>query len=117
MALSPEYKEFIIDLFSPLGPIKIRAMFGGGGVYYKDTMFGLISGETLYLKVDASNRHDFEAVGAEPFVYTGKSNPVAMTYFQLPECLLDDSDELMLWARKSIEAALRSKKPKKKKPR
>ena len=36
-----------------------------------------------------------------------------MSYYELPERLLDDTDELIKWARASIEVALRAKKPKK----
>ena len=113
MALSPQYKSFVVDLFEPLGPVQVRAMFGGGGVYYKDTMFALISDETLYLKVDDSNKADFEAEGCGAFVYGDKAKPISMSYHELPDRLLDDPEELVEWARKSVDIALRSKKPKK----
>ena len=112
MAISEQYKEFVIDLFSPLGAIKVRSMFGGGGVYYKDTMFALISNETLFLKVDETNKAAFKEEGAGPFVYDGKGKPIAMSYYELPERLFDDTDELMQWAQRSIDVALKSKKPK-----
>ncbi len=114
MAISDQYKEFVVDLFSPLGAIKVRSMFGGGGVYYKDTMFALISDETLFFKVDATNKSAFEEEGASPFIYDGKGKPIAMSYYELPERLFDDTDELMDWAQRSIDVALKSKKPKKK---
>ena len=113
MAVSEQYKDFVVDLFSPLGAIKVRSMFGGGGVYYKDTMFALISDETLFLKVDASNQSAFEEEGSGPFMYDGKGKPISMSYYELPERLLDETDELMEWAKRSIDVALRSKKPKK----
>ena len=34
MPISPEYREFVAELLAPLGPIGIRNMFGGAGVYY-----------------------------------------------------------------------------------
>ena len=114
MAISDQYKEFLVDLFSPLGAIKVRSMFGGGGVYYKDTMFALISNETLFLKVDETNKSAFEEEGAGPFVYDGKGKPITMSYYELPERLLDDTDELLQWAQRSIDVALRTKKPKRK---
>ncbi len=114
MALSPQYKSYVVDLFEPLGPVRVRAMFGGGGVYYKDTMFALISDETLYLKADDTNKAAFEAEGCSVFVYGDKAKPISMSYYELPDRLLDDPDELMEWARKSVDVALRTKKPKKK---
>ena len=113
MALSAQYKSFVADLFGPLGQVTVKSMFGGGGVYYKDTMFALISDETLFLKVDPSNKADFEAEGCGPFVYEGKGKSVSMSYYELPDRLLDDTEELMKWAQTSIDIALRSKKPKK----
>lgn len=117
MAVSAEYKEFLLDVLAPLGPLKIRAMFGGAGVYYKDVMFGLVASDTLYLKVDDHNQSDFEQEDMKPFTYDGKGKSINMSYFEVPDRLLDDTDELILWAQKSVEAALRNaaKKPKKSK--
>ena len=46
MAISAEYKAFVAEQLEPLGPVRIRNMFGGAGVYCDDLMFGLIAGET-----------------------------------------------------------------------
>lgn len=110
MAVSAEYKEFVSEQLEPLGPVRIRNMFGGAGVYLDDLMFGLIAGETLFFKVDDRNRADYEAEEMGPFVYeppSGKS--VAMSYYELPERLYDDADELVAWARKALDAALAAK--------
>ncbi|MFN4355631.1 TfoX/Sxy family protein [Parvibaculum sp.] len=98
------------EQLEPLGPVRIRNMFGGAGVYFDDLMFGLIAGETLFFKVDDRNRADYEAEQMGPFVYeppSGKS--VAMSYYELPERLYDDADELVAWARKALDAALAAK--------
>ena len=57
-----------------------------------------------------------------PFVYeppSGKS--VAMSYYELPERLYDDADEIVAWARKALDAALAAKAskpaPKKRTPK
>ncbi|HCX69423.1 TfoX/Sxy family protein [Parvibaculum sp.] len=119
MAVSDEYKAFVAELLEPLGTVRIRNMFGGAGVYLDDLMFGLIAGETLYFKVDGRNRPDFEADEMGPFLYEPPSGKtVAMSYYELPERLYDDPDELVHWARKALDAALASKAAKsvKKKP-
>lgn len=113
MAVSAEYREFVSEQLEPLGPVRIRNMFGGAGVYFGDLMFGLIAGETLYFKVDDRNRADYEQEEMGPFVYeppSGKS--VAMSYYELPERLYDDADELVQWARKALDAALAAKSAK-----
>ncbi|HEY4345832.1 MAG TPA: TfoX/Sxy family protein [Parvibaculum sp.] len=107
MPVSPEYKEFIIEQLERLGPVRMRGMFGGAGVYLDDLMFGLIFDETLYLKVDDRNRPDFEAEGMEPFTYemTDGSHG-SLRYWEVPERLYDDPDELVQWARKAMDAML-----------
>ncbi|MDO9125240.1 MAG: TfoX/Sxy family protein, partial [Parvibaculum sp.] len=78
-----------------------------------DLMFGLIVGETLFLKADDRNRSDFEAEEMGPFLYEPPSGKtVAMSYYELPERLYDDPDELVLWARKALDAALAAKSAK-----
>ncbi|GMV63662.1 MAG: hypothetical protein AMXMBFR74_28300 [Parvibaculum sp.] len=110
MAVSSEYKAFVAEQLEPLGPVRIRSMFGGAGVYFDDLMFGLIVGETLFFKVDERNRGDFESEEMGPFVYeppSGKS--IAMSYYELPERLYDEPEELILWARRALDAALAAK--------
>lgn len=113
MAVSAEYKDFVCEQLEPLGPVRIRNMFGGAGVYLDDLMFGLIAGETLFFKVDDRNRADYEAEEMGPFVYEPPSGKaVAMSYYELPERLYDDADELVAWARKALDAALAAKSAK-----
>ncbi len=123
MAVSPEYKTFVEDLFTPLGPVKVRSMFGGAGIFAPleegDVMFGLIARQTVYLKVDDENRLDFEQEGMEPFSFEGGDKTVTMSYYQLPERLYDDPEELAAWGRRALAAARRAKaaQPKKKRAR
>ena len=75
-------------------------MFGGAGVYYRDVMFALISNETLYLKADAFNQEMFKEAGADRFHFKPQSGKnagkkIAMSFWELPEELLDDPDALV----------------------
>ena len=113
MSISPEFAEFLKDQLEPFGAVTIRRMFGGGGVFREGLMFGLIAGETLYLKTGDANRGDFESAGMKPFTYEGKSKPVAMSYHEVPPDVLEDSDSLSEWAVKAFDVALKTRKPKK----
>lgn len=107
MAVNPAFRELVAELLSGLGPVGLRSMFGGAGVFYGGTMFGLIARDTLYFKVGEANREDFLAAGAEPFLYRGKNGrEIALGYYALPEMLLEDPEELVLWARKAIAVAI-----------
>ncbi|HEX5600496.1 MAG TPA: TfoX/Sxy family protein [Hyphomicrobiaceae bacterium] len=109
MASSDEFLELLRDLLNGLGPIRIRRMFGGAGIYCDGMMFALVSDDTLYLKADDVNRGNFEARSLAPFRYETKDGRMAvMSYWRAPEELLDDPDELMVWARAALEAARRA---------
>ena len=108
MAVSPEYRAFVEELLEPVGEIAIRRMFGGAGVFHRGLMFGLVAGDTLYLKVDDANRPAFEAAGAGHFEYATKTGRNVLTsYYALPEALYDDPEGAVAWARGAIEAAFR----------
>ncbi|MDE1174376.1 MAG: TfoX/Sxy family protein [Parvibaculaceae bacterium] len=110
MAVSAEYKSFIGEMLEGLGPIRIRNMFGGAGVYLDDLMFGLILSETLFFKVDERNLADYVDEGQGPVSYEMASGKIVeMSYYEVPERLYDEPDELAVWARKALDAALKAR--------
>jgi DNA transformation protein len=114
VAVSAAFRDYVADLFAPLGEVKIKLMFGGAGVYFKDQMFALIADDRIYLKVNDETRPSFEAEGLKPFVFQMKSGElVAMSYFEVPPRLLDDPDELARWARRAYETAIAARGKKK----
>lgn len=120
MPPSPEEKEFatyIVDLMQSIGPVSVKAMFGGYGIFLKGIMFGLIADNVLYLKVDQETENEFINMGLQPFTYNKKGKEFKMSYFQAPEGAIEDGDEMNLWATKAYSSALRaaSKKQKEKK--
>ena len=64
---SSGFRSFVLDQLEPLGSIVAKAMFGGVGLYCGGVFFGLIARDVLYLKVDATNRGDYERAGSQPF--------------------------------------------------
>jgi DNA transformation protein len=98
----------IADLFSSFGPVSVRRMFGGAGIYADGTMFALVSDGTIYLKVGDSNRAAFEREDLPPFTYvTGSGKRGVMSYRRMPDRLYDDPEELAVWARAALAAAQR----------
>jgi DNA transformation protein len=100
--------ESIQDLFHELGPVRIRRMFGGQGIYAGERMFALEAGGALYLKADDVNRPLLEAAGSRPFVYGANGKSATMSYWLMPEDGIDDPSEAARWGRLAIDAALRS---------
>ncbi|MFO1519064.1 MAG: TfoX/Sxy family protein [bacterium] len=113
--MSREYCDYLVDLLSPWRPVTAKAMFGGYGLYHRGQIFAIVLEDTLYLKVGDSNRADYEAKGSSPFVYESKNKKISMSYWLLPEEILDDPDALGVWAEKAYQAALQSKKAPRKK--
>lgn len=106
--------DHIRDLFSGIGPVSIRKMFGGKGIYHDGLIVAvLLSTGELLLKADAASAPDFAAAGSTQWAYESKSGKAAnMPYWSIPDSALDDPDELAVWTRKAYEAALRSQKSK-----
>lgn len=101
--------DVITEIFAGLGPVSIRKMFGGKGVYHNGLIVGVeVKGEVL-LKADKVSAPQFEAAGARRWAYDGKGKPVNMPYWTIPDRAVDDPDELANWTRKAYEAAVRSR--------
>ncbi|MCH6590508.1 MAG: TfoX/Sxy family protein [Rhodospirillales bacterium] len=107
MAVSPDFRDYVLDLLEPLGRVRARAMFGGAGLYLDDTFFAILANDVLYLKVDERNRGEFEAAGAAPFKPFA-DKPHTMSYYEAPADVMEESDELCAWARRAWEAARRA---------
>jgi DNA transformation protein len=112
MPVSPSYRAFVLDQLGRVtGDVRARSMFGGVGIYAGELFFALIDDDTLYLKVDDSNRPDFVAAGMGPFRPFGEEGEV-MQYYKLPADLLEGEEELGVWVGKAIEVARRAKQKK-----
>ena len=113
-------RDFLIDLFAHFGPVAIRRMFSGFGISADGTNFALALRSGLYLRADAQTIARFEAEGSKPFSYQTRARTVTVgSYWQLPERLYDDPEELAGWARAALAAAERAasaKAGKKKRP-
>jgi DNA transformation protein and related proteins len=103
----PEFIRYLRDQFRRWGPVEIRRMFGGHGVFRGGTMFALIHDEILFLRSDDANRAAFAAAGMGPFRYRRRGKLVALAYHQAPPEAVEDSDILGQWADLAFAAALR----------
>jgi len=109
MAVSDDYLIYVLDQLASLGSVESRRMFGGAGIYCRGVMFALVADDVLYLKVDDSNRGDFEAAGMEPFRPFPDKGTV-MSYYEAPADVLESKSELADWAQKALRAAERKRK-------
>jgi DNA transformation protein len=100
------FRSFVLDQLETLGDVVPRAMFGGVGLYRRGVFFGIIARDTLYLKVDAGNRREYERAGMPAFKpYADRSG--SMSYYAVPVGVLESAAELAEWATRSLAAAAR----------
>jgi DNA transformation protein and related proteins len=98
--------DFLIDLFADFGPVTIRRMFSGFGISADGTNFALALRGGLYLRADEQTIPRFEREGSKPFQYQARTKTVTVaSYWQLPERLYDDPEELTGWAKAALAAA------------
>ena len=104
--------DAISDLFAGLGPVEIRRLFGGKGIYHRGVIIAIVLRGEMMLKADAVLAPELEAQGCRQWTYTGSRHGklVSMPYWTVPDGAVDDPDEMAVWARKSYEAGMRSEK-------
>lgn len=111
--MGESFTSYLRDLFSELGPVILRKMFGGQGLYHDGLIIGLVIGEELYLKTDAATVAAFEQAGGHPFVYQGKGKPVTMSYWLPPAEAMESAQAMRPWAKLAYEASVRKNAEKK----
>ena len=103
-----EYCDYLMDWLAPLGTPSYRFMFGGYGIYVDGLIIGIVADDVLMLRADDENRPDYEARGIGPFQPYPEKGMGTMPYYTVPDDVFEDSDELLRWAGRSREAALRA---------
>jgi DNA transformation protein len=116
MSVSKDFLAYILEQLALLPRVTTRRMFGAIGIYSSDLFFAIVDDDVVYFKVDDSNRHDYVARGSMPFC-PFPDKPLSMNYYDIPADVLEDAEQLSLWARRSLAVAARSAKAKKPKPK
>jgi len=108
MVASDSFAEFLREQLAPLGRVAMRRMFGKTGVFCDGLMFGMVTDNMLYLRVDDQNRAVFkEAESSPPLNYKKQGHTIDLAFWRAPERLFDEPDELVTWARVALAAARR----------
>ena len=105
MPVTPSYRTFVVELLNrAVPPIRAQSMFSGVGLYAGRTFFALIADDIVYFKTDGETRREYEALGMLAFRPHG-DDTVIMSYHQVPEHVLEDTDTLRNWAERAIAVA------------
>ncbi|CAH1191244.1 TfoX domain containing protein [Candidatus Nitrotoga sp. BS] len=107
---STEYTEYILELLEPIGPVRTGRFFGGVRISNGIAQFAMIMENCLYFVVDEITRKKYELAGMEPFSYmTKKGKVLVRRYFELPEDILNDPEQLRIWASEAMSIASKTK--------
>jgi DNA transformation protein len=104
MRVSEGFRDYVLEQLAGVPRVHARAMFGGVGLYADDLFFGILAADTLYFKADERTRGRYAAahMGAfKPYA----DRPMSMSYFQVPARVLEDPEELAMWAQDAIAVA------------
>ncbi|MCS6294449.1 MAG: TfoX/Sxy family protein [Nitrospira sp.] len=96
MAKADGFKDFVLDQLADLRGLTCRAMFGGYGLRYRETFFGIIHKGRLYFKVTPETVESYWAMGTKPFRVT--STMTLKTYYEVPADIFEDAAQLAEWA-------------------
>ena len=101
------FKAFVLDQLARLGRVECRAMFGGYGLYQGRTFFGILFKGRLYFKTDAASAAAYRERGMQPF--RPSATMTLKTYYEVPVDVLEDDEELAVWARQAVHRASRKR--------
>ena len=108
MSNDSEFIAYLNELLDNFGNVSIKRMFGGHGVFRDGLMFGIVDDNVLFFKVDENNRSRFEENKLPQFTYIKQGKALKMSYYQAPEEVFDNEEEIIDWATGAFEAALKN---------
>jgi DNA transformation protein len=105
-----DYLRWVLEQLSGAGGISSRRMFGAFGLYRNGVFFGIVSGDTLFFKVNDASRADYESRRMARFRPYRNKPLVSMSYYEVPADVLEDADECVQWAMRAVAASAAKKK-------
>ena len=107
MPVQAQYLAYILEQLSGLGSLRSNRMFGGMGLYSREIFFGLIDDDTLFFKTDSTNSAGYVARNMPRFMPFPDRPDAVLGYHQVPVEVIEDAEQLVDWARKAVDVALR----------
>ncbi|CAH0525586.1 TfoX/Sxy family DNA transformation protein [Vibrio hippocampi] len=98
-----------MKLFSEIGVVKSRSMFGGFGIFIDDTMFALVVNDRIHIRADKSTATKFQQLAYHPYVYQKRGFPVVTNYFALPDAYWQTPEKIIEYAKEALQVAKQAK--------
>lgn len=115
MVRRSEFLDFVIEQMAGLGAVSARAMFGGYGLYCNGLFIAIIAKDTLYFKADTQSQPRFEARGLARFQYQARGKTLQLMYYAAPPEVHDEAQAMLEWGQLALAAAVRARRPARKK--
>jgi DNA transformation protein and related proteins len=97
--VNESFHDFVLEQLAGLKGLRYRKMFGGYGLYCGEQFFGIVFDGRLYFKTNPETLMEYLAHQAPVFAPSEKQ--VLKNYREVPVNILEDSELLLLWARKA----------------
>jgi len=86
--------------------VQTGRFFGGVAISNGFAQFAMIMGNCLYFVVNEDTRKKYEQAGMQPFSYMTKKGQIQVRrYFELPDDILTDPEQLRLWVSEAMGIA------------
>lgn len=95
------FLNFALEQLAALAGLRSKRMFGGHGLYSGEAFFGIVYDGRLYFKTHPATLPDYLAHNAAVFAPSEKQ--VLKNYREVPVDILEDSERLLLWARRAAQ--------------
>ena len=99
------YKDFVLDQLAALDGLTCRAMFGGHGLAFEGTFFGIIHKGRLYFTTHPETQPAYRARSMKPFKPT--PDQTLKHYYEVPVEIVESPEDLVEWAIQALASAAR----------
>lgn len=104
MTVSNNFLLYAIESMANVAAVSYRRIFNGYGIYHQSVQFAIIVNDHLYFRADDYSRGLYIAKKMTSF-QPRTLEAVESNFFQLPEEVLNNPEELHYWMRIAVEAA------------
>lgn len=104
MKVSNHFLLHAIECMASVVPVSYRRIFNGYGVYHQGVQFAIIINDSAYFRADEYSRRLYLAKKMSAFLPSTLESTESH-FFQLPDEVLTQPDELRYWMRIAVEAS------------
>jgi DNA transformation protein len=109
LPLAAGFRDYLFEILTPLGRIEFKRVFGLDGIKADGALLGFVIEEKVHFRTDEESVAAYKSEGGKPFTFTKRNGEFIVTsYYSIPDRLMDEPGEFLLWARRAREAALKA---------